>query len=56
MDICLCTGEGCARKDTCWRHIAPASERQYYFMAPPLDEHGDCGYYWEVKDDTSRKS
>ena len=51
-DICMCSGMGCPMKDRCWRHLAPASEYQSYFMQVPIDTHGKCEYYWEVKDDS----
>ena len=50
-DICMCTGEGCPMKDSCWRHIAPVDEYQSYFIEVPVDKHGKCKYYWEVKDE-----
>lgn len=35
-DIAMCTGEGCFRKATCYRHTAtPTPLRQAYFAKPP---------------------
>ena len=56
MDICQCSGEGCPMKDSCWRYLAPVDEYQSYFMEVPIDTHGKCKYYWEVKYDSRSKS
>lgn len=34
-DITKCTGEGCPIKDTCYRHTAPNSEQQSWFVDIP---------------------
>lgn len=49
MDICQCSGEGCPMKDRCWRYLTPADKYQSYFVEVPIDTHGKCKYYWEVK-------
>lgn len=51
-DITMCTGEMCARKETCYRFTAPVNEfRQAFFVAPPINMlTGQCEMYWEIKD------
>jgi hypothetical protein len=48
-DISKCKGEGCNKKRSCYRFLAPASEYQAYFMDSPIKEDGTCNQYWEVK-------
>jgi hypothetical protein len=48
-DITKCKGEGCNKKRSCYRFLAPASEYQSYFMESPVKEDGTCSQYWEVK-------
>jgi hypothetical protein len=48
-DITMCRGDGCGLKDDCYRYLAKASERQSFFMKPPV-KNGSCEYYWKVKD------
>lgn len=46
-DIQMCTGEGCQKKDSCWRHTAkPDKCYQSWFDKPPFLENGDCEYFW----------
>ena len=48
-DISKCKGEGCNKKRSCYRFLAPVSEYQSYFMDSPIKEDGTCNQYWEVK-------
>lgn len=48
-DISKCKGEGCNKKKSCYRFLAPASDYQAYFMDSPIKEDGTCNQYWEVK-------
>lgn len=52
-DITKCTGEGCPKKEKCYRHTAVESLRQSYFVKAPvqLKEGGFlyCEYYWPVE-------
>lgn len=48
-DITKCTGENCTKKETCYRYTAISSERQSYFIEPPLSKTGNCIYYWAQK-------
>jgi len=41
-------GEGCTRKDRCWRFLAPSNEYSQAYMAPEIRGVG-CGYFWEVE-------
>jgi len=61
-DITKCTGNGCPIKDKCYRHTAPNSQRQSWFVDSPGKwgwrreefENGDifdhrefrCDMYW----------
>jgi hypothetical protein len=45
-DITMCSGEGCAIAEFCFRHTAAPHERQLWFTSPPYDrEFGGCDYY-----------
>lgn len=47
-DISKCKGEDCPRKYTCYRFTAPSSEyRQAWLGINPLDDEGNCEYYWK---------
>lgn len=48
MDITMCNGEGCQKKECCYRHTAkPCKYRQSYFVKPPCTEAGSCAYFWD---------
>ena len=48
-DIAMCSGEGCSRKEACYRHRArPTPQRQSYFASPPLRPNGTCPYFAEI--------
>lgn len=47
-DITKCSGEGCKKKESCYRFTATSSELQSVFTIPPVDKNGQCEYYWEV--------
>jgi len=42
-DISMCHGEGCEKKDTCYRHTAKPSPFMQSYIAP---EPKDCKHYW----------
>ena len=49
-DISKCVGKDCPLKDTCYRHTAPESCHQSYFLGTPgelVDDGFKCEYYWE---------
>lgn len=47
-DITMCSGEGCNRSLSCYRHTAPACKyRQAMFIKPPIKDDGSCDYYWD---------
>ena len=46
-DITKCTGEGCTKKDTCYRFTSKPDIYQSYFKDPPIKD-GECEYYWET--------
>ena len=50
-DICMCPGEDCPIKKTCYRFTAKPSEYwQSYFMTPPYSkETKSCNSYWPEK-------
>ena len=53
-DITMCTGEGCPLAKTCYRHNAPSSMMQSFFMEAPYDsDEESCQYYWKDKDDVT---
>lgn len=50
-DITMCSGEGCALKENCYRHKAIPSGRQSYFAKPPCDASGtECKHYWPTEE------
>ena len=56
-DITMCSGEGCNKSLSCYRHTAPMSDYwQSMFIEPPL-ENGECKYFWDNKErqDGSKK-
>jgi len=48
-DITMCTGEGCPKKETCYRFTAIPGRYQSFFVAPPYKD-GDCPRYSPVKE------
>lgn len=54
-DITKCAGEGCSKKERCYRHTAEDSAyRQSYFVNAPvkLNENGNfifCVYFWDKR-------
>jgi len=48
-DIAMCNGDGCAKRDTCYRATATPSYYQSYFTLNPIkDENsGECPEYWD---------
>ena len=49
VDICMCSGSDCDKRDSCFRFMAIADEYQSFFDGTP-DEDGNCDYYWELND------
>lgn len=49
-DISLCNGDGCSKKEQCYRFTAKPSSYQTYFASPPLEKNGDCSFYWNNYD------
>lgn len=47
-DITKCNGNGCDKKESCYRFTAPASNWQSYFSETPIKD-GKCENYWERK-------
>jgi hypothetical protein len=44
-DITMCPGDGCTKKDTCYRHTAePNPYRQSWFFESPWED-GNCVEY-----------
>jgi len=46
IDITKCKGEGCKRREGCWRFKAPESEWQSYFASSPVGKR--CKDYWPM--------
>jgi len=44
-DITMCSGDGCPKKQSCYRYTAKASDYQSFFMNPPIKD-GECDHYW----------
>ncbi len=44
-DISMCHGEGCDKRENCYRFKAIPYERQSYMAPDPKD----CGFYWPIK-------
>jgi len=45
-DISKCRGEGCPKKDRCYRYTAPSNMYRQSYMSPPRKEDGSCDEYW----------
>ena len=55
-DITMCYGEGCPKKDTCYRYKAiPNPYWQSVFIKTPYED-GQCEHYWEDKDAKDTKT
>ncbi len=48
-DISKCDGEGCPRRDRCYRYVTPGCRWQSSFAAPPLCEDG-CEEFIPLKE------
>lgn len=49
-DIAMCPGDGCTKKQRCYRYRAiPTPRRQTYFATPPVKENGDCPEFLELR-------
>lgn len=60
MDISMCSGRGCEKKDECYRHTAKPNEfRQSYFTNPPIEEVKGvqvCDYFWDNGEKITNKN
>jgi hypothetical protein len=55
-DISMCSGEGCPKKENCYRYTAYANEfMQSYFTEVPLKEDKTCEWYWDNADRKQNK-
>jgi hypothetical protein len=55
-DIEMCGGEGCRRRERCYRFTAPKNkEWQSFFVRPPLKKNGKCDYFWPNKNRRKEK-
>ena len=52
-DITMCLGDGCKKKQDCYRFKAIPSEYQCYFSAPVSDT-GVCEHFWELTADKKK--
>ena len=56
-DITMCSGEGCNRSQSCYRHTAPMSDYwQSMFVKPPLLDDGSCNNFWDNSEWHTSKS
>lgn len=47
-DITMCLGDGCDKKEECWRYKAPANPyAQSYFYQSPI-KNGKCISFWPL--------
>ena len=53
-DIAMCSGNGCELADTCYRHRAVTSDRQFYADFPAQNLMGDCIYYVKIEKEKSK--
>lgn len=54
-DISKCPGDGCNKRNGCYRYTAkPSKYLQSYFVAPPLKDDGSCDYYWPDREDSGQ--
>lgn len=50
-DITMCFGQGCKKKEQCYRFKAtPDERRQSYFVGKP-DMKENCSYFWPLDAD-----
>ncbi len=50
-DISKCGGQGCSKRDTCYRYVVQGSEGQSWGAFDESDDLTNCKYYWENKDE-----
>lgn len=57
-DISMCSGQGCPLRNKCYRHKAPKSEYQSWFMTVPYNKkQRKCEYFINnMNDDNTRRS
>ena len=52
-DICMCTGQGCPFKETCYRACAKPGMLQSFFSLSPLKWKlgvvPSCDYFWTME-------
>ncbi len=47
-DISKCEGEGCDKREACYRFLAPTGDLQAFINPDPEE----CEYYWEIKNES----
>jgi hypothetical protein len=50
-DISMCRGGECLRQRECYRCRAVPSQRQSYFVTPPVRADGSCDSFLELQKD-----
>ena len=53
-DICMCHWKDCPMKGKCYRHTAPKSEYQTFFIEEPIKDW-KCDYFWEDENTKQEK-
>lgn len=55
-DYAKCSGDGCAKKHSCWRFLMPIKDEglQVYYVIP-TSETNKCDVYWAYKLKQSEK-
>ena len=49
-DICKCSGQGCDKREFCYRFTAMTSKyNQSWFVDAPIKKDGTCDEFWEMK-------
>lgn len=51
-DISKCNGDGCPKKDNCYRYTAPSSEhwQAYFTLVPYNHTEKKCDVYWPLEE------
>lgn len=46
-DICKCRGDGCTKKDLCYRYTCEHDPLYQAYFANTPSSDGDCEYFWQ---------
>ena len=48
VDITMCDGKDCPKKQDCYRYLAKKAKRMQTFFRRAPGKDGKCGHFWPV--------